>query len=901
MGGCVPPEEANVSARCGENEAYKDGICKCAEGYTKWAGKCVPLTINITCGEGYVEIDGKCVRKAEGECPEGYILEDDVCVLKGTVPECSEGYVLSGDECVPEVTECPSGYELIDGKCVVIEINATECPGGYEIIEDKCVPIIEECPEGYELEEGICKPKEQEPTCAESEKLKNGKCIPIIQECPEAYILEGGECVPEAVEECPDGYKMMGGACMFTRGQECGEDEVLEAGRCVSKNIYEDANVRPEDTGHSCVLASDCSGERAICSNGKCKDIPKEIYNEEYGGGEEMGIIIPEVFEETFTNRREALPGEYKEDGAGEMEEKDSEKKDSGFEERDNQDRMDEDRKFEDKDEGNRMEEERYDEGQKEEERFEEERHEEEFREEEKPQDAITGAFSWLDTALKGVSFVKAGEQTPCTSIDDCNPNQECDTVMEWCHCTYGWSDCNGWGDGDDADGCESEDPTCGGERELCQGGCGENQYCDEEKGGCQCEKGYNDCDGNWADCESEKQCQGCDNDDDCAKPVCAEWDNVVMKFGCAEGEGWEQENGVVSFSGGCIFKPTGKVDSYLNFDSWGESFKEVEMLRRSKEHSGGWCKFELESYIKERKELQEGLNEDFLKWFFDDYLESEPGQWENRMGGIFDIYWTLIDNARETARTSMCSGQDGIPPSYTPIDIEYESGFGKVHIWEEKKSVEEFEGIEVLSPYMEIWIFPPKEIFKQEMIKAREGGYMPGPPEDRVKEIGPSEREKEEMRNQPGALENIGKIADDFGGSMEGLLTLKDGDEDVFYIKAVLNRDVIFEAKPVKSVDFEPDVRVEVQMDFLYDIVKGSEQHGEVQAPPWDSGRRTRNMVGDVVAKGVIGARVTGAIATGSIKVKPLSAVPKILKVINMAMGGDRPGGPGDREREEE
>ncbi len=283
--------------------------------------------------------------------------------------------------------------------------------------------------------------------------------------------------------------------------------------------------------------------------------------------------------------------------------------------------------------------------------------------------------------------------------------------------------------------------------------------------------------------------------------------------------------------------------------------------------------------------------------------MKAEPEKWENRISGIFDIYWSLVDNARETGRTAMCARQSY--PSYNPIEIEYESDFGKVHIWEEWTSVDEFEGMEfggmeVLSPYMEIWIFPPEEIFKREILMAKEGGYIPGPTEDREYEIGPTAKEREEIKRHPEALKDIEDIAEDYGGSVDGLLTIKDDDEDLFYLKATVNTDVIFSGKPVKSVDFEPDVTVDVQIDFLYDIVKGSEQHSEVQAPPWDRGRRVRNVVNDVVAKGVIGARVMAAIVTGDIKVKPLSAVPKVLKFMGMIGEGERPGMAPEREKEE-
>lgn len=390
--------------------------------------------------------------------------------------------------------------------------------------------------------------------------------------------------------------------------------------------------------------------------------------------------------------------------------------------------------------------------------------------------------------------------------------------------------------------------------------------------------------------CESEKMCKQCVADEDCSPPVCAEWDNVVLKFGCVEDKGWKEENGVVSFSGGCNFKASGRVDPYLSFDAWGTAFQDVDTMRRSleTEQFGGWCKFERESMLKQRQELEKGMNQELLEWFFDEYLTAEPDKWQNRISGIHDIYWSLVDNAKQTASTSVCLGEPF--PDYTPIDIQYESDFGKVHIWEEWVTADEFENIKVLTPYMEIWAFPSKEVIKSELLKAKESGYMPGPPEERLQEIGPSASEKDEVRRNPGALQKIKDISEDFGGSFDGLVSIKDGEEGLFYLKATINPDVIFSGKPIKTVDFEPDVTVDVKLDFLYDIIKKTEQHGEIQSPGWDKGRNMKTMMSNALDTGMIVAKITGAIVTGDIKVKPLSAIPKVIKIVRMmGQGGEK------------
>ncbi|MBU2589413.1 MAG: hypothetical protein KKB39_01480 [Nanoarchaeota archaeon] len=827
-GDCISLAEQNITVKCGEHQVYENGECVCEESYIMWENECKPLFVELECDEGYELVNGVCLEKSEGECYEGYSFENGVCKPEKEV-SCPEGYEFLDDKCLPIIGECPSGFELKDGACVQIEVNKTEegCPEGFEEVDDKCVSPLIDCPQYHEFVDGECKP--------------------IEFECELGYYFEDWKCVKEIeVINCPSGYVFENNECVF-KGLKCAEEEILESGQCVSKEIFENREVELEDTGKTCILASDCGSERAVCSNGYCKEIPQEIYDEEYSQENYGEVVLPDVVEETMTFKQ--LQEGYDRQIGVQVQVKEQEREEDKH-------------------------------GEPEIQRQEEvqEQHEEQVQEE--LGNEVTGAVS-LWSKITGF-FVK--EEGGCSSDDECNQNQKCDSTMGNCYCEYGFFDCNGYGDGRDSDGCESKDPTCGGMRELCPGGCNENQYCDEKSGNCQCDKSFSDCDGNWMNgCEFEGQCAGCKTDDNCAAPVCSEWNNRIIKFGCVEGEGWLQENGVIGFSGGCVYKQD-VTESYLHFDSWGEAFKEVDELRRTLENQGSWCKFELEGYIKERKELQDGLNQEFLEWFFDEYLVEEPDKWENRIGGIHDIYWTLVENARETARTTKCMGKNDIPSEYVPINIEYESDFGKVRIWEEMKYVDEF-NMEVLSPYMEIWVFPPKEVFKQEIIKAREGGYIPGPPEDRMQEIGPSAQEKAEMKKHPEALKEIEDLVEDYDdGSLDVLLTLKEEEGNLYNVKIQINPDVIFSGKPVKTIDFEPDVTVEVQLDFLYNMIKKTEQRGELQSPPWDKARGVRNALSNAVETTSNVVSIVGAIASGNVKIKPLSAIPKAIKIVNMA-----------------
>lgn len=97
------------------------------------------------------------------ECPEGYSLVDGQCVIEGVpVTSCPDGYIVSGLSCIIPgvvVTECPAGYELRGGACYVVGDTVITCPEGYSLADGVCtIPgsVVVTCPEGYELRDGAC-------------------------------------------------------------------------------------------------------------------------------------------------------------------------------------------------------------------------------------------------------------------------------------------------------------------------------------------------------------------------------------------------------------------------------------------------------------------------------------------------------------------------------------------------------------------------------------------------------------------------------------------------------------------------------------------------------------------------------------------------------------------------
>ena len=620
------------------------------------------------------------------------------------------------------------------------------------------------------------------------------------------------------------------------------------------KNIEPPGPPEPELTGEECILVSDCSGENDICSNGECKEIPEEFIEEE----EE--IIEEEPVEEEKKPEKEKSKEKEKEPEP--VEEEPEEEKEKGKKG-------------------------------KEEPELEPEPIQEE------PE--ITGD-SVLDTITGFVtSILGLAVEDGCKEDSDCGLNQNCDPFMGECRCKEYFHDCNSRdGQGNDEDGCESEDPTCGGEREMCEGGCNENQYCDEKRGNCMCNEGFWECDGYWVNgCESEERCEGCEDDSDCMQDICAPGDmKHVINFGCVQGSTWKEERGAVHFGGGCDFHPTGTIPSpYLGFDAVGGPFDQIRMYTQSVERfERGWCEFELRNRIKERKELQESYNQEFLAWFFEEYVSDEPDKWDKHMEGIYDIYWKFVDNSKETNKVLRCLNQNKFPSEYELVTkIEYESEYGHLKFWEEKAIVD---GVEIFSPFMQMGTFPPKEFIKEDFRTSMEEGTMPGPPGKEKPGLSPAEIK--EAKQDKKFMEEIRDISDEFGGSADFLITINDDEEILYKAMLTINPEIIFNFE-IKDIDREPDVTISVDFDFMYGIIEDIEKKMELERPPWDERPRIRETIKGAIDKGKMLAKITGAIATGKIEVSPLSQAGKVTQILGfMFEQGPKEKGPKDKEKKD-
>lgn len=342
---------------------------------------------------------------------------------------------------------------------------------------------------------------------------------------------------------------------------------------------------------------------------------------------------------------------------------------------------------------------------------------------------------------------------------------------------------------------------------------------------------------------EAQKKCEG----------TCKAKDDCVEK--CMKGGDWwkefenkdenKQEKGVFQVGGSCRTSQ-GKTEGYIWFGGWGEPFEQIQYLK-NKYYSGGnsdWCKDDFENLKKQRQEFEKGFNQEFATWFFEKYLTNSAENWEQSVSGIFELYWKDIDNSKQMADRMQCLGIDELPTTNL-INVTYETDYGKLEFWEEIKIVK-LDGldneVQVVSPYMKVWVFPNKEFIEYEMKEAMKNHKFPGGPEqnmERKNEEGPTAEEREMIKQDKKFMEQIRKITEKYDGNLDVVVRLIDNGTIVFNIYAQINENDIIKIQPMLPEEVpQEDVRIDIEFQKLYDIIyiQEKEMSGQrIESPPWD------------------------------------------------------------------
>ncbi len=354
---------------------------------------------------------------------------------------------------------------------------------------------------------------------------------------------------------------------------------------------------------------------------------------------------------------------------------------------------------------------------------------------------------------------------------------------------------------------------------------------------------------------ETQKKCEG----------TCEPKNNCVEK--CMQGGDWwkefenkeenKEEKGVFQVGGSCRTSQ-GKTEGFIWFGGWGEPFEQVQYLK-NKYYSGGqtdWCKYDFENLKKQRQEFEKGFNQEFITWFFEKYLTNSAETWEQSVSGIFELYWKDVDNSREMAYRMQCLGINELPTTNL-INAKYETDYGKLEFWEEIKTVK-LEGmdkeVQVVSPYMKIWVFPNKEFIEYEMKKAMKNHEFPGGPEqkmERKNEEGPTAEEREIIKQNKKFMNQIKQITKKYNGNLNVVIRFVDNEKVVFNLYAQINENDIIKIQTMLPEEVpQEDVRIDIEFQKLYDIIymQEKEMGGQrVESPPWDKKIRPIQKIKDM------------------------------------------------------
>ncbi len=734
-----------------------------------------------------------------------YCPQDCIQCLEHEPIECENGKVMfSGKDeqgcllkpiCVEEKT-CLSDSDC-EFRCGVGKCNLENEKGICELVEiTECREAecadgekkIEKCNNGDEIIIGICKDglwEEIDVQCAEGKtEIECVKC--------------GNECVPKDIDA----------------NRVC--TEPTEDFECIKKEGSCFVSEKEEIIGEGCTVKEDCGNPNDVCSNGKCITLPEVIEEEEE-------VVEVEISEEDMEKLREK-----DEVSDREIWEEESSERDDEREVRDNQ-------------------------------------REEEQKENVNEQEPVTGNVVFNFFAAIGrftgkvITGFDAEEIKSETAVESEPANQENDKEDN------GISEEDRQREDDDRRR-EDEDRRRDEENdkrneedrqrreENCEKDCDRN--CEDRLMRPCVEKCVFDREKNKDETGDLEECkQGCKNEVDLSSctnecvSFCMEgnWEEFNKKFDQKQEE-HKEEKGVFVAGGSCRTEQ-GKIQSNMWFSGWGDPFENIEKYKRKYYDWGGdWCKWDLENSIKQRIEMEKGLNQEFAKWFFEDYLAGSAEEWEQHMSGLFELYWKNVDISRMMAERMQCLGKNDITEVYQPqlIKFEYSSEYGKIEYWEELKEVKMDwmeQKVKIVTPYMKVWIYPPEGFVKYEMKKSMEKHEFPGRPEEKLKiknEGFPPREVIDNLRNNNKFMEKLEKISENSGGELNGVLQIIDPqtEEVIFNMYVQVSESYVIKLTPMLVSEVpEQEVKITVPFDKIYDMVLFQEKNfkgAQIESPPW-------------------------------------------------------------------
>lgn len=866
------------------------------------------------CGTGEVEVSAG--NESTKETRNLYCIMKE-CKAKEEIVTVNESicgnHICEANEaqtCSEDCAQCKQ-YDAINcsGKVIFKGNDANNCPLEPICLEENfSCSINEDC---------------SQPLCGKAECVEGTCIVSSLEECREAECNEG----QEKVMNCADGNEIISEKCFDGIWKETGVECTIGTAGDATAEIKEEVV-----TGNKCVVKEDCGSQDDVCSNGECVTIPKQ----EEAVAVEGEIIIEEAEKEDKTEEQSEESTQSVENQQSGEEVSVSDIREEIIEEP--------------KEESSPVEEEKEQESQS----TEEDKNEEESsssEESESGEESIAGnvikSIKKIGFTIKG--FVVNGFQTEDSSdsSSDSSSSESEGSSESSSDSSSSSESSDSESEGESSDSEQTESAVVDNEQEQSDSQEDdrredeerrdreneerrederERREEDEKRRNEECERMCTDnCERNIIvpcvqKCVFDSKCKtGCNDEIESCKIECKEEkDTAGCESDCTEkckkGEAFNMqpeqmnkfEEAVFKAGGQCRISPE-RIEGGLWFDGWGAPFEDLRYLKQEYYSSGSndWCKNELEDYLKQRKEFERSMNSEFLVWFFEKYMANTAEDWEEHVSGIYELYWKDVDLSREIARTTAC-GKVNTQFSFNLINIKYETEYGKIEFWEEMKTIKMLEfgnkEMTVISPYMKIWIFPPKEFIIYEMKKAMTEHKFPGGEKeqaDRENQDGPTEEEKEQIKQNEAFMNVIKKMDEKYGGAVDGIVQLKNNEDIVFNLYVNINENDIIKMKPMLPEESpQEDIKIEIDFDKIYNFIHDTakEMDGErTEMPPWDKKESVGTKINDV--KNAVGIYFKVKDILNSAKITPEAAEKDVRKMLNkffammmkMDKGGDK------------
>ncbi|MCD4771542.1 hypothetical protein K8R30_03960 [archaeon] len=342
--------------------------------------------------------------------------------------------------------------------------------------------------------------------------------------------------------------------------------------------------------------------------------------------------------------------------------------------------------------------------------------------------------------------------------------------------------------------------------KDICEDECHEEEVCIEE--------------GNGTVCENEEVCgevcgprEVCEDNENC-------WTEQDCYEDCSEGEERCEEHvsGEVRIEGNC--REDGS-DLWVNSWSEDEEFNYFQGLNEG----GEWnCENEIESLVVIRKVLQKDTNNEFAKWYFEEFLQEDYDRILNGGNGFKEVLWRIIRNEEEISDRIHCAETKEWPKGFKKIDITYKNNNTNVEVWEKFIPVEWDNMRHYTTLFKYSWM-PDKELLKK-LINYKMA---------ETKTIGPSAKDIAEIKSDEGKMEIIKRLSEKYGGSLDVKLELTEEDENIVLRYLQINPEEI--VKISEEIPEDIDISVKIDYDTLYNFINYMSytmESDRIEGPRW-------------------------------------------------------------------